>query len=734
MCALERGSARILFLFGAKAMPASTTQTLMKPDGSLSAWSSRSSHPGTRPLRFSPLLLFQVIQALFTIMARAQHLLLLHLLTWTPLLLLSFLPLTLCARSPRRASPYVLYNYTWLVIIEAGDVANATSSISTEPPWSPLQSPSGAGTPWPALTSVSKLFMSALAVTATVLLPPNAVMPPTIFANPGAAKPPETALGTPSSSWDFISVRKAATTSSCHSQTWCDPLTISFTAASRDKSKWTHPNRWGLRLYTTGADPGLLFTIQLLISLPRPRQPFSLGPNVLQAPRPYVTPPHPPTPWPSLSHIPSRAPALFLTPTGYPSLQLTVPPSAPSDASRLLDLMNASAMAITVPAYKACWICFSPAPPFYEGVAVLDTPLPTSDPNSLPWGIDNDHAITVSQVVGFGLCLRPNHTRLPPQLDSTCNSTLVLPGRFRDPFLLAPNGTYFACVSGLSPHIIIDAFVATHDYCVLILLLPRLSVHHTEDLLMSRLSGPGYRRSKREPITTITVGVLLAQGASGAGTGIASLVETHDQYRHLAVLQRKVDSDIAELKQGLKHLTNTISLAEMVLQNRRGLNLAFLKEGGLCTALKEECCVFKDETGLIRDSIKRVENSLEERRREIDQSESWYGNWFSTTPWLSTLLPAFLGPFIGFLLLISFGPWAFRRLTSFVKSQIDDATKNNPHILYQRLSTSEDTPAPKAPTTAAKPPLQFEILEQLANRPPCVCSWLTRLWRRCKPC
>lgn len=88
-----------------------------------------------------------------------------------------------------------------------------------------------------------------------------------------------------------------------------------------------------------------------------------------------------------------------------------------------------------------------------------------------------------------------------------------------------------------------------------------------------------------------------------------------------------MDADIAELKQGLKHLTNTVnSLAEMVLQNRRGLNLAFMKEGGVCAALKEECCVFKDETGLVRDSIKRVEESLEQRRREIDQSESWYKN------------------------------------------------------------------------------------------------------------
>lgn len=480
-----------------------------------------------------------------------------------------------------------------------------------------------------------------------------------------------------------------------------------------------------------GNDPGLLFTLQLRISVPRAKTPFSLGPNILQASRPLPPPQPSPTPPPPM---PSASPTPTITPvTTDTLLQLTIPPGSPSDADRLLDLMNASAMAITDPAYTRCWICFSPAPPFYEGVAVLGSPRPISDPNALPWALEDDHAITIGQILGSGLCLRPNHTRLPSQLSSTCNRTTILYPGSPAPFLLAPNGTYFACSSGLSPHIVIDSFVEHNDYCILILLLPRLTVHHTEDLLLHRAFG--HPRSKREPITAITVGILLALGASGAGTGIASLVETRDQFRHLSTLQRKVDSDIAELKQGLKHLTNTVnSLAEMVLQNRRGLNLAFLKEGGVCAALKEERCVFKDETGLVRDSIKRIEDSLEERRREIDQSESWYRNWFSTTPWLSTLLPAFLGPFIGLLLLISFGPWAFRRLTSFVKNQVDEATKKYPSVLYQRLNASED-PSPSATESDVKdvsPPMSFEVFERLANRPLSVRSRFAKLWRRLK--
>lgn len=280
-----------------------------------------------------------------------------------------------------------------------------------------------------------------------------------------------------------------------------------------------------------------------------------------------------------------------------------------------------------------------------------------------------------------------------------------------------PNNTYFACASGLSPHIIPSQFLSSHDYCVLALLLPKLSVHPTEDLLLAR---PGTARHHRGPVTAITVAILLA-----LRTGIYSLVSSQQNFD---ALQRSVQSDILKIKNSLQYLTDTItSLAKFSPSKPSWPQFGLFERGGVCAALKEECCIFKDETGLVRDSIKRIENSLEERRRTIDQSESWYKNWFATTPWLSTLLPAFLGPFIGFLLLISFGPWAFRKLTNFVKNQIDEATKKNPHILYQQLSTTEDPL--NAPDDAPKP-LKFEVFEQLANRPPSVCSRLARLWRR----
>jgi hypothetical protein len=91
-----------------------------------------------------------------------------------------------------------------------------------------------------------------------------------------------------------------------------------------------------------------------------------------------------------------------------------------------------------------------------------------------------------------------------------------------------------------------------------------------------------------------------------------------------------------------------------------------LQEGGLCAALKEECCFYSDKTGLVQDSIDKVRTSLEERKHNREKQEYWYQNWFYTSPWLTTLLPSLLGPFVSILLLLSFGPWAFNRLISFV--------------------------------------------------------------------
>jgi hypothetical protein len=76
----------------------------------------------------------------------------------------------------------------------------------------------------------------------------------------------------------------------------------------------------------------------------------------------------------------------------------------------------------------------------------------------------------------------------------------------------------------------------------------------------------------------------------------------------------------------------------------------------------------KTLTKTVRDRIRKHQEELEKRCKELFDNPMW-SLWNLALPFL---LP-FLGSVLGLLLLVSFGPQAFNRITSFIKSQTDSA-------------------------------------------------------------
>uniref|UniRef100_A0A8C6Y3C4 Envelope protein n=1 Tax=Naja naja TaxID=35670 RepID=A0A8C6Y3C4_NAJNA len=394
-----------------------------------------------------------------------------------------------------------------------------------------------------------------------------------------------------------------------------NPMTVTFTSHRRNLpiTEWFNGKKWGGRMNdkSTYSHPGNIFIIRLSMSLETSPP---VGPNK-QVNSPFLKP-----------FTKRNNPLVSLVSSAHAAL--VAAHAFPNNDSK-------------------CWLCLSSQPPFYEAIG-----------SALPFANNTSDAACR---LGFNAEGRATmYTTL---------STTNLFKRLHGQFFIPSNGSIWACSTGATACVSGDILHTQRAFCIQVYLLPKMSVF-SNNVFLSRMETLQYfPRTKREMVTTMTLALLLGLGAAGAATGIAGMIVADQNIRKLSA---EIDDDLERIEQSMVALQKSLtSLSEVVLQNRRGLDLLFLKQGGLCVALKEECCFYTDSSGIVLDSMAELNTRLKDRERERSQSHTWYQEMFNFSPWLTTLLSALAGPLILLLLACTIGPCVMGRVLAFLKHRLN---------------------------------------------------------------
>jgi hypothetical protein len=110
----------------------------------------------------------------------------------------------------------------------------------------------------------------------------------------------------------------------------------------------------------------------------------------------------------------------------------------------------------------------------------------------------------------------------------------------------------------------------------------------------------------------ILLPVLLGVALAGAtATGATTIGLQQVQHSHLS---EQIHEDLGLVQWSIVTLQNHLdSLATIVLQNPWGLNLITAEKGGICAFLGEECCLYANQSGIVREHGRQLLKRVKEK-------------------------------------------------------------------------------------------------------------------------
>ena len=142
---------------------------------------------------------------------------------------------------------------------------------------------------------------------------------------------------------------------------------------------------------------------------------------------------------------------------------------------------------------------------------------------------------------------------------------------------------------------------------------------------------------------------------------------THNFFELLSKTSIDLTDSLEEIANSLITIQNQLdSLAAMVLQNRRGLDLLTAEKGGLCLFLEKGCCFSTNKSCIVKEATRNLTNRASRICQDLSNSwENGLSNW-NWMPWILSLQ----GPLLLFTLILTFSPCLMCLFSKFLKDPL----------------------------------------------------------------